>query len=421
MLFKRKTLDENEKTLAKNTFWLYVMQISSYVFPFFTFPYLTRVLGPANYGIVVFANASMAYFQMLLEFGFILSATSEISLSRENFVKVRKITFSVLCGKFVLAILGALILVACLLFVEKFRENSLYFVLSYIGVFLTIFLPDFLFRGIEKMNILTYRVLLSKLVYTICIFAFIHKNSDFIFVPIATILSNLAAILLTWIEIIRNLKIYPIKVKFSEIFDELKNSSVFFLSRIAVSMYQTLNTILLGFKFPSAELANYGAANNLVSSGRSLLSPISDGIYPYMIRNKNFHLVKKLILILEPLIIAGCVLLYFIAPWFIRIFCGKGYENAVPIFKAMLPLIIISLPTYLFGYPLMGALGIIKIANLSVIIGSVFHVVGVFILYFAGVLSFVPVALLTFATEIVVFAIRFVCGIKKLSKFVTQT
>lgn len=420
MLFNRK-IGENEKTLAKNTFWLYVMQISSYVFPFFTFPYLTRVLGPANYGIVVFANAAMAYFQMLLEFGFILSATNEVSLSRDDSEKVRKITFSVLWAKIILALIGALALATCIFFVQKFKENSLYFVLSYLGTFLTIFLPDFLFRGIEKMSILTYRVLLSKLVYTICIFVFIHKNSDFIFVPVATILSNLVAIVLTWIEIIRNLKVYPVKVKFSEIFDELKNSSVFFLSRIAVSMYQTLNTILLGFRFPSAELANYGAANNLVSSGRNLLSPISDSIYPYMIRNKNFRLVKKLILLLEPLIIAGCVLLYFIAPWFIRIFCGKGYENAVPIFRAMLPLIVISLPTYLFGYPLMGALGIIKIANLSVIIGSVFHVAGLFVLYFAGVLSFIPVALLTFATEIVVFAIRFVCGIKKLSKFVTQT
>lgn len=414
MLFNQKSIGENEKNLVKNTFWLYVMQISGYVFPFLTFPYLTRILGSENYGIVVFANAAMFYFQMFLEFGFILSATNEISLNRDNSTKIRKVTFSVLFAKLILAVLGTLLLTVCLLFVQKFNENSLYFVLSYIGVFLTIFLPDFLFRGIERMSILTYRVLFSKFVYTICIFAFIHKNSDFIFVPVATILSNLAAIILTWIEIIRNLKVYPIKIKFSEVIAELKNSSVFFLSRVAVSMYQTLNTILLGFKVSSAELANYGAANNLVSSGRSLISPISDSIYPYMVRNKNYRLVKKLILILEPLIIIGCLILYFVAPWFIRIFCGKGYENAIPVFRAMLPLIAISLPTYLFGYPLMGALGIIKIANLSVIIGSVFHMVGLFVLYFAGFLHFVPVTLLTFVTEIVVFSIRFVCGMKKL-------
>lgn len=420
MLFNQKSIGENEKTLVKNTFWLYVMQISGYVFPFMTFPYLTRILGPENYGVVVFANAAMSYFQMFLEFGFILSATNEISLNRDDSIKIRKVTFSVVLAKLILSVLGTLILAVCLLFVQKFNENSLYFILSYIGVSLTIFLPDFLFRGIERMSILTYRVLFSKFVYTICIFAFIHKKSDFIFVPVATILSNLAAIILAWIEIIRNLKVYPIKIKFSEVIAELKNSSAFFLSRIAVSMYQTLNTILLGFKVSSAELANYGAANNLVSSGRSLISPISDSIYPYMVRNKNYHLVKKIILILEPLIIVGCVLLYFIAPWFIRLFCGKGYESAIPAFRAMLPLIVISLPTYLFGYPLMGALGIIKIANLSVIVGSVFHIAGLFALYLSGFLYFVPVALLTFMTEIVVFSIRFAYGMKKLKNYRIQ-
>ncbi len=420
MIFPR-SIGKNEKTLAKNTFWLYVMQISSYVFPFFTFPYLTRILGPENYGVVVFANAAMAYFQMLLEFGFILSATNEISLNRDNILEVQRITFSVIWAKIFLAILGALILTICLLFVEKFRENSLFFVFSYIGTCLTVFLPDFLFRGIERMRILTYRVLVSKLAYTAFIFILIHKDQDYMFVPVATIASNVVAVVLTWIEIRKifrengNAQFFC-RVKFKEIFSELKSSSVFFLSRIAVSMYQTLNTVLLGFRFSSAQLAKYGAANSLVSAGRSLISPISDSIYPYMVRNRNFRLAKKLILILEPVIVAGCVALYFIAPWFIRVFCGKGYEDAVPVFRAMLPLIVISLPTYLFGYPLMGALKIINIANYSVLIGSIFHVAGLFVLYFIEKLAFVPVALLTFATEIVVFSVRFGFGMEKLKE-----
>lgn len=414
MLLPYRSLGEKERTLAKNTFWLYVMQISGYVFPFFTFPYLTRIVGAENYGIVVFANAVMVYFQMLLEFGFIISATSKISLNRENPTEVRRITFSVIWAKIVLSAAGALLLALCILSVQKFREYASYFVLSYIGIFLSVFLPDFLFRGIEKMNILTYRVLVSKLVYTVCIFSFIRKKSDFIFVPVAAILSNAAAVVLTWIEILKNLKVYPLKVNLSDIFSELKVSSTFFISRVAVSMYQTLNTVLLGFTFSSGELAGYGAANNLVSSGRSLISPVSDSIYPYMVRNKNFHLVKKIILVLEPLITAGCVLLYFAAPQFIRLFCGKGYDNAVPVFRAMLPLIVISLPTYLFGYPLMGALGVIKIANMSVIVGSAFHLLGLGILYLSGRMGFVSVALLTFATEMVVFSVRLFFGIKKI-------
>jgi PST family polysaccharide transporter len=82
----------------------------------------------------------------------------------------------------------------------------------------------------------------------------------------------------------------------------------------------------------------------------------------------------------------------------------------------MLPLIVISLPTYLCGYPVLGALEKIKIATISVIFGSIFHIIGLFVLYFVGYMSFISVSLLTFATEIIVFSIRCKTIIKNISR-----
>ncbi|MCM1321647.1 MAG: oligosaccharide flippase family protein [Bacteroides sp.] len=404
---------ESERNLAKNTFFLYLMTFSSYIFPLFTFPYVTRVLGAEKYGVVVFAAAVMQYFQMVLEFGFILSATGEISFCRDDNRRVAQIMYAVLGAKMILAVAGLFVLSALCLFIEKFIEIRAFLFLYYIATVLTALLPDYLFRGLERMSILTYRVILSKIVNLVLIFTLIRSSGDYLKYPVAAIGANLSAVFLTWFEILFRLKIYPVRISFGSVREELKKSSQFFVSRVAVSMYQTLNTVLLGLKFPSAQLAQYGAANNLTSCARQCISPISDGIYPYMVKNRNYRLVKKLILILEPLIIAGCVVLYFISPWFIKVFCGAGYESAVPIFRAMLPLVVISLPTYLFGYPLMGALGIIKFANLSVIISSVFHLCRLGILYLAGRMGFVSVALLTFATEVVVFAIRVYAAAKK--------
>lgn len=413
---KAKDIGSNERNLAKNTFFLYLMTISSYVFPMFTFPYITRVLGAEKYGVVVLSNAVMQYFQMLFEFGFILSATSEISLSRDDGRRVAEITYGVILAKIMLSVFGFAVLVVLCSFVDKFFEMRKFLFLSYIGIFLTIFLPDYLFRGIERMGILTYRVILSRLVQLVLIFLLIRTVDDYMRYPVATIGGNLLAVALTWMEVLKKLRVYPVRVSFKDAFVQLKRSSPFFVSRVAVSMYQTLNTVLLGLKFPSAELAQYGAANNLTSCARQCISPISDGIYPYMVKNRNYRLVKKLVLILEPVIVASCVALYFISPWLIRTFCGAGYEEAIPVFRAMLPLVVISLPTYLFGYPLMGALGIIRIANLSVIIGSAFHLLGLGVLYLAGKMGFVSVALLTFATEVVVFAIRVCAALRRLGK-----
>lgn len=412
-----KKMSEHEKRLARNTFFLYLMQISSYVFPLLTFPYLTRVLGAEKYGVVVFSNAVMQYFTLFIEFGFILSATNLCSQFRHDRERLGNITFGVMYAKIFLAIVTGLVLIILCIYVENFKANFLYFFLSYVGVFLTIFLPDFLFRGIEEMSVLTYRVIFSKLIYTIIIFLLIHKPQDYIFVPLATVGANVTAVLLTWFEIKKKGYIARVKVSIKEIFVYLKESGTFFLSRVAVSMYTTLNTVLLGFNFSESAMGQYGAANSLISTGRSFISPISDSMYPYLVKNKNYKLVKKVLLIIEPIIILGCIVLFFLAKPIIRIICGEGYSDAVPILRAMLPLVVISLPGYLFGYPVLGALGKIRVANTSVMIGSIFHITGLGVMYFFTTnLNFITISLLTFSTEIVVFGIRLFVVLKELKR-----
>jgi PST family polysaccharide transporter len=392
------------------------MQISGYVFPLLTFPYLTRVLGPDKYGVVVFSNAVMSYFQILIDFGFILSATNTCSIHRDDKNKLAHITFGVIKAKILLASFGAVVLFFCCFFVPNFHDKKLFFWISYIGILLSIFLPDYLFRGIERMSIITYRVLFSRLVYTGLIFLLVHNDNDYLNVPIAAIGGNLIAVLLTWHEIIRKQYISFIRVSLKETLKYLKDSSVFFISRVATSMYQSLNTVVLGFQFSSESLAQYGAANALISSGRSLLSPVSDSIYPYMIAQKNYKLVKKIILILEPLICAVCVILFIFAKQIIVLICGKGYTGSAPVFRAMLPLVVIALPIYLFGYPVLGALKKIHIANASVIIGSLFHLLGLLLLFCAGYLNFISVTLLTFCTDCIVLMIRCAYSIHELRK-----
>lgn len=196
-------MQSNERRLARNTLFLYLMQISSYVFPLLTFPYLTRVLGAEKYGVVVFSNAVMQYFTLFIEFGFLLSATNLCSQFRHDREQLGNITFGVMCAKILLALASGIVLMVLCVFLPAFKTHFLSLFLSYIGVFLTIFLPDFLFRGIEEMSVLTYRVIFSKLVYTIIIFVFIHKSQDYIFVPLAMVGANSIAIVLTWINLLK--------------------------------------------------------------------------------------------------------------------------------------------------------------------------------------------------------------------------
>lgn len=409
-------MQSKERILAKNTVMLYIMQISSYVFPLLSFPYLTRVLGAEKYGIVVFANSIMSYFTLFIEFGFLLSGTKICSDFCNNKEKLGDITFGIIQAKLLLVILSAFALILSCMFVQKIRQDSVFFILSFIGIFLTVFLPDFLFRGIEQMEILTYRVVAAKFIYTGLIFLFIKDESDYLLVPLAIIGSNIFAVILTWAEIIRKKIILFSRVSFKQTFKYLKDSSLFFLSRIAATFYSSLNTVILGFKFPSSQVGQYGVANTLTNTCRSLMSPISDSIYPYMIKQKNFRLVKKIILILEPLILACCAVLWIIAEPTVKFVCGQGYENVVPMLRAMVPIIAITLPAYLFGYPVLGALNQTKWANLSVVISASFHIVGLISLFVFEKIGFIQVIVLACITQFIELGIRICVIFRELKK-----
>jgi PST family polysaccharide transporter len=392
------------------------MQISGYVFPLLTFPYITRILGPDIYGVVIFSNAVIVYFQMFVDFGFLLSATKDCAIARDSPNKLSEILCGVIQAKFILSLIGFIVLLFCCTFFKVFVKNRTYLLLSYISVWISIFLPDFFFRGIEKMSIITYRVIVSKLIYTICIFVFVRTKSDFLFIPLSLSISNICAVFLTWYELIKKMQIRLGLVSVKITFKLLQESSIFFLSRIAASVYSTANTILLGFEFQSTALAQYGAANTLSSSIKSMFSPIADSIYPYMIIRKDFKLIKRTLLILMPLICIGCIVLFVFSVPIVIFICGKDYAGAAPIFRMMIPFIVLTLPLYIFGYPVLGSLGKIRSANTSVMIGAVSHVVGLVVLYLTKRINFATIVLLTGLTEIIVLSIRSVVFVRAVRK-----
>ena len=83
-------------------------------------------------------------------------------------------------------------------FIPKLNENKLLAYLYMGTVVLSIWLPDYMFRGIEKMEIITVRFLLSKMVTTVLTFVLVRSKSDMLWIPILNMIGSLVAICLTW-------------------------------------------------------------------------------------------------------------------------------------------------------------------------------------------------------------------------------
>ncbi len=411
---KKLNLQNKRGTLLKNTVMLYILQFSTYLLALLVAPYQTRVLGAEVFGGYLEASASIIiYFQLIIDFGFLLSATEEVSRGREDKKLLGGILTSVAFAKIALALVSFVVLFILCQIIPAWKQKETILILTFIATFLNSMIPDFLYRGLEKMSAITVRTVCIKVFFTAAIFIFLKGPEDVWVVPVLNIIGNGVAMIFAYIHVIRGLGVGFVKIKIKDVFHQLGRSSFFFFSRIATTAYTALNTVILDIITQSgAATGYYTSANKLITAGKNGLSPIADSLYPYMAKHRDFKLVKKVMLVFEPVIIIGCAVVFIIAEPFCVWFFGEEFREAGNVLRAMLPVGVVIFPSYVFGFPMMTAMGISKHANYSTIFGSVFHIILLAVLYFTDNMNMMTLAISVSCTETVILIYRIAVIIK---------
>jgi PST family polysaccharide transporter len=406
--FGKFQLTRSKSALLKNTVMLYILTFSTYLMSFIVVPYETRVLQTEKYGLVGVATAIMVYFQLIIDFGFLLSATEEVSRHREDKKRLSVIFTSVTVNKLLLTLCSGVVLLVLCRVVSNWRENTLFFFLCFIATAVNSLIPDYLYRGIEQMSIITIRTVLIKLFFTVMIFLLLRSPSDYYVIPVLNIIGNTAALVGVYVHLFRKLKIGFVRCSLREVWGNLRRSMTFFLSRIASTAYTAANTIILDILSAGTVTAFYSCADKLVTTAKNGLSPISDSLYPYMTKNRDFKLVKKVLMVIMPVILVGCAVVFIWAEPLCTWFFGEGYEAVAPVLRAMLPVVVVILPSYILGFPTLSAMGLSQYANYSVIFSSALHIVNLLVLYFTGHMNMVTLGVLVSVAETATLVFRVV-------------
>lgn len=409
MKLNRNALNSKKGVLLKNTIMLYIMQFSTYLLNFIVVPYETRVLGQTYYGKLGVATAIMVYFQLVIDFGFILSATEEVSRHRENKKRISKILTSVTISKLFLTAGSVIVLaILCRIF-EPWYADRKFYMLFLIATAVNSLMPDYLYRGLEQMEAITVRTVAIKAFFTVMIVVLLKRPEQYCLIPILNIIGYAVALMFVYGHLYRKLHIQFVKCTLGDVWAIFRRSSTFFYSRIATSIYTASNTVILSLiPAGSGTVGYYTLADKLVTTAKSGLSPISDSMYPYMTQNKDFKLVWRILKIFMPIIIIGCGIVFVFARPLCEIVFGAGYGNAAPVLRAMLPVVIVILPSYILGFPTLSAMGLSKYANYSVVFGSALHVCNLLILYFTGHMNMVTLSAMVSVAEIAILLFRIV-------------
>ena len=289
------------------------------------------------------------------------------------------------------------------------KHDAIFYLLYMVSTIANAFMPDFYYRGIEKMKIITIRTFIIKGGATIGTFIFVREATDYWMIPLFVMLGNSIAVFAMFYDMSKKYQVKFRRVNFRFIFNLVKESSMFFISRAASTAYQAVNTIILSFIYGSSPIVGYyTSADKLISLGKTASGPIADSLYPYMIKQKNYKLVKKILLIFMPIIGIGVTVVFILAePICIWLF-GTEYAEAGNVLRCLLPILLVILPTYILCFPVMVPLGLSKWANMSNVVGMIIQILGLSILIVIGKLNIYTLCILSSTTEVMVFLFRLI-------------
>ncbi len=345
---KQKFQKEEHKRLLSNFISLSILQGANYLLPLLTFPYLVRVLGVEKFGLLAFASATIAYFNILTDYGFNLTATREVSIHRNDKKKLNEIFSSVMIIKFMLLIISFLLLMTLVLSFEKFKNEHLIYFLTFGSVIGQVLFPQWFFQGMERMKYITFLNILAKSVFTIAIFIFIHQQSDYWKVPLINSLGFIVAGIVALYIIFKDFKIrfswqQPLLIK-----HYITDGWHVFISNIAISMYTVSTTFILGLFTNNTIVGYFSIADKIKGAVQGLLTPISQTIYPYISKKvkenkqEGLQFIRKTTMYIGLFSLFLSFLLYFFAPEVIHLVAGEKYERSISVLKiiAFLPFII---------------------------------------------------------------------------------
>lgn len=361
---KRKlAADKENKNLLGNIISLATLQGVNYILPLLTIPYLVRVLGPEYFGLLAFSMATIMYFNLITEYGFNLSATRQISISRDDECKLNEIFSSVMIIKTALMLFCFGLMVLLVFSFKKFEQHWELYFLSFGVVIGNVLFPVWLFQGLERMKYISYLNIASKGFFTVCIFIFVQDKEDYLFVPFLTSVGFITTGVWSLYITKKNLNVHFYWQKKTTLVFQLVDGWHVFLSTIAISIYTVSSTFVLGISTNNTIVGYFVAADKIVQAFKGIYQPISQSIYPLIGKklqsNKRLGLdfIRKTTYFIGFSMFAISTILFLSAESIVNLVLGEKYQKSVLLLQVMAFLPFIIALSNMFGVQTMLNLG----------------------------------------------------------------
>lgn len=374
--------------IISNIFSLLLLQGTNYILPLITLPYLIRVVGVENFGVIAFAGAISAYFSIITDYGFNLTATREISIHRDKKEKITEIYSSIITIKILLTLASLIALSILIYCFEKLSKDWVIYYITFGSVIGQAILPIWLFQGMEQMKYITLLNISTKLIFTAAIFIFIKEKDDFYLAPLFTSLGTITGGLLSLVIIKRAFFIRYETQSVQTLKTYLKESWNIFFANLCGNLYGQGNIIVLGALSSPAIVGFYSLSAKLSSALVSIFQIFTQAIFPYLAKLKTENpkkfreIIKKFT---GPIFIINTLYIMVISLFSDRIYqlvSGTGNNDAYYTFSFWIFISFITILNIIINPIMLALKHDLFLSKLYFAIGIAFIIFAPFLTYF---------------------------------------
>lgn len=367
--------------LFSNSVYLYIAQIFNTIIPLLTLPYITRILGDAQYGLFSKILNYIIYFQAVVEYGFNLAGARKISLCNSESER-NKIFSSIMYSKILLFFLSSVVIGVLLLFVVETSTYRLCMLILGLLLISEVFTQTWFLHGLQHMKVVMFISVIARTLSTLFIFLFVKSPDDLLLYALLYVVTNIFTAIIGTIIVMHKFKAKFLKFNWIDIKNSLQDGWSLFMTSFASKLCSGFSITVLGILgIADSIIGGYSAVQKIPYILVMLFAPIGQGLYPYICRlyvkdtAQGIKTLKLIAIGVLGVCLLGVIFLIFMRGFIIQLLYGEGYKQYSYLVIPLACWLFLSIANNFLGIQVLVARGYQKQYGYCFIISLVFLIV----------------------------------------------
>ena len=342
------------KSLGLNAFLNGLRSVLNLFFPLITFPYVSRILSVSGIGIYNFSNTYVGYFVLIASLGIATYAVREGAKYRNDKNKISKFASQVFSINILATIVAYLLLFASLIIFKNLRNYVSCILIFSLQILFTTLGTEWVYTIYEDYTYITVRSIIFKIISIVLLFLLVRRPEDYLIYAAITVFSAVGSNFLNFIHA-RNFVHIKLTTKTNWRY-HLKPILVIFASAVAVTIYVSSDTTILGLLKNDYAVGIYSTSVKIYQIAQGLLSALLTVTIPRLaflwgqrrIGEYN-QVLSRVLASLEILVLPAAIGLIMLSKEVVLIIASKKYLPSVNSLRIISWAIIFSIFAWIFS------------------------------------------------------------------------